>query len=130
MLFLLLAAVGLYWHHQMKARERAVAIAAQVCRQVQATFLDGSAYLTSMKLTRREDHSGWSLRRIHGFRYTLGDGRVYEGLIIQLGDVLEQVLLESEQVEQESVPLDELADGATKRPPRGGGGGCCGNKCH
>ncbi|ABK43900.1 conserved hypothetical protein [Magnetococcus marinus MC-1] len=88
------ALVGLLWYYQMQARERAVRTAYQVCQEMGASLLDGAAYLTSMRLERHPQRLALQIRRVYGFRYSLGDGLSHEGVIIQVGEQLQQVMLQ------------------------------------
>ncbi|MEG3640690.1 DUF3301 domain-containing protein [Magnetococcus sp. PR-3] len=92
--------VGLLWYYQMQARERAVRTAYQVCQEIGATLLDGGAYLTSMRLERHPQRLAIQIRRVYGFRYSIGDGLSHEGLIIQVGEQMQQVMLQPDPHEE------------------------------
>ena len=93
LLILLMAMGAWFWWDSMNARERAVAMAARACQQINVQLLDQTVALESIKPTRN-DAGRMVLRRIYGFEYSIERVERRKGRVVLRAQVLEQVQLD------------------------------------
>jgi hypothetical protein len=92
--FAALAAVAGAWYANLRARERANALAAETCRKRGLQLLDGTVALGGLRL--RRGHGGPEVERTYVFDYS-GDGvRRRSGFIILRGERLVSIGLEDD----------------------------------
>ncbi|MEO5332555.1 MAG: DUF3301 domain-containing protein [Magnetococcus sp. YQC-5] len=91
---LLILCIALFWYSAMRAREQALAVVRQTCREMEVQWLDDTVAITSLGL-KRDAQGTLRLRRIYGFRYLEAGHIIREGVVILLGDQLHALLLDT-----------------------------------
>jgi hypothetical protein len=92
-LFILIA-IGFIWYSSMKAREKGLSIARQVCQEIETQLLDETIYLSHLTL-KRDARGQVQIRRIYTFRYLDTHSDIHQGTLILLGGHQESLLLDT-----------------------------------
>ncbi|MBF0448722.1 MAG: DUF3301 domain-containing protein [Magnetococcales bacterium] len=95
---LLLLGVGFFWYSTMRARERGLTIARQVCSEIGMPLLDDTIFLSHLSLKRA---AGGQLKisRVYTFRYLGERNHIYHASLILVGERQESLLLDTRQSE-------------------------------
>lgn len=93
LLLLALAALVWFWAGSLRVRERALARCATVCRDMQLQFLDQTVGLRRLGLGRGVD-GRMRIRRRYDFEFSISGADRHKGMIVMLGQVIEQMRLE------------------------------------
>lgn len=92
-MLLLIGGLILFWVDSLRARERAVAVCANACRQMEVQFLDQTVAISRLGLGR--GGRGWlSLRRTYGFEFSTDGTDRWKGRAVLLGKRVESVQME------------------------------------
>jgi hypothetical protein len=91
---IILLAIGIFWHSTMQAREKGLAIAKQVCREIETKLLDDTIFLSHTSI-KKDTRDQYQIRRIYTFRYIDIDSNIHKGTLILLGVEQESLLLDT-----------------------------------
>lgn len=84
------AALVLFWHSSLAARELANRVAAQTCASANVQMLDGTVAIQRLRLVRAADPPiAW--QRIYVFDYTEDGFSRRRGFVVLTGDTLDSV---------------------------------------
>ncbi|MBF0138100.1 MAG: DUF3301 domain-containing protein [Magnetococcus sp. DMHC-1] len=88
----LMVLIVVIWYFQMRARERTLNLARQVCAEMALQLLDDTVTICHMSLKRTPDGQ-MCIRRIYTFDFTDQTENLRQGTVIYLGDHLESLLI-------------------------------------
>jgi len=86
----LLAALGVFWHSSLAARELANRVAMDTCANAQVQMLDGTVSIHRLKLVRHSD-APLAWRRTYVFDYTEDGFSRHRGFVVLTGDSIDTV---------------------------------------
>jgi hypothetical protein len=86
----LLAALVLFWHSSLAARELANRVATETCTNANVQMLDGTVAIHRLRLVRGGD-APLSWRRIYVFDYTEDGFARKRGFVVLTGDTIDTV---------------------------------------
>ena len=89
---LLAAAVAAFWHHNLKARESAVATARRACRETGLQLLDDSVQMLRLRPSLERGRPGF--KRIYRFEFSADGESRHQGFIFLRGAEVENVVFE------------------------------------
>jgi len=92
-LTVLVALAAWAWSNNLKARELALAIAAEACRSVRVQFLDDTVAISRIGLGRGRD-GRMHLQRVYTFEFTSDGGQRHQGQIALQGLTVKAVHLD------------------------------------
>lgn len=86
----LLAALGVFWHSSLAARELANQVAMDTCTSAQVQMLDGTVSIHRLKLVRHSE-APLAWRRTYVFDYTEDGFSRRRGFVVLTGDSIDTV---------------------------------------
>ncbi|CAA6824044.1 MAG: Unknown protein [uncultured Thiotrichaceae bacterium] len=93
---LFIALLVLFWHDSMKSREVAIAAAQRACQEINVQLLDQTVSVESIKPARSR-RGRFVFKRIYGFDFSVQGAERLHGRAYLLGQVLQQVQLETDE---------------------------------
>ena len=88
-----IAVLGWWWYDSMRARERALAVAAAACGRDGLQFLDETVECVKMR-PARDDDGRFVLRRTYRFEFSDDGNSRRAGVVVILGTAVESLYLE------------------------------------
>ena len=96
LVLLFLAFLAWFWFDSVRAKEKAMVASAQACQNIQAQFLDQTASLKSIKLSR--DKRGRTvLERTYNFDFSQDREERHQGRVVIRGLVIEDIYLDMDE---------------------------------
>lgn len=95
LILLFLAVLAWFWMNSIRAKEIAMQASAVACQQIQAQFLDQTASLKNIKLTRNKT-GRLGFERTYSFDFSRDRESRLEGLVNIKGHVVTQVMLDED----------------------------------
>ena len=83
-----------FWADSLRARERALLVCAQSCKEVNAQLLDQTVALRRIRITRDRD-GRVALLRTYRFEYTFDGVQRLRGSVVMRGRAVETVAIQS-----------------------------------
>lgn len=95
LILLFLAVLAWFWMNSIRAKEIAMQASAAACQQIQAQFLDQTASLKSIQLTRTQA-GRLGFERTYSFDFSRDRESRQKGLVIIKGHIVRQVMLDED----------------------------------
>ncbi|MCK5809586.1 MAG: DUF3301 domain-containing protein [Cocleimonas sp.] len=96
LVLLFLAFLVWFWFDSVRAKEKAMVASAHACQQIQAQFLDQTASLKSIKLSRSKQ-GRTILERTYNFDFSQNREERYQGRVVIRGLVIEEIYLDMDE---------------------------------
>lgn len=94
LILFILSFLAWFWFDSVRAKEKAMLASAAACQEIQAQFLDQTASLKNLKLSRNRN-GRMVFERIYNFDFSLDRQQRYQGRIIMAGLDVKQIHLDS-----------------------------------
>lgn len=90
-----LALLAWFWMDSVRAKEKAMIASAQACQEIQAQFLDQTASLKSLRITRNQG-GRMMFQRIYNFDFSRDRETRMKGQVTINGRIVSQVILDDD----------------------------------
>jgi hypothetical protein len=95
LIILFLALLAWFWLNSIRAKEIAMAASANACQQIQAQFLDQTASLKKLRISRNQQ-GRMTFERVYSFDFSRDRQTRQKGQVRILGYKVSQVLLDED----------------------------------
>ena len=95
LILLLLATIAWFWMKSVRAKEIAMQASARACQQINAQFLDQTASLKKIRLTRKKN-GRLGLNRTYSFDFSRDREHRSQGLVNINGYIVANVMLDED----------------------------------
>ncbi len=95
LIILFLALFAWFWLNSIRAKEIAMTASSEACQQIQVQFLDQTASLKKVRVSRNR-HGRMTLERLYSFDFSRDRETRVQGLVTIIGHKVTQVLLDED----------------------------------
>ena len=95
LIILFLALLAWFWLNSIRAKEIAMQASAEACKQIEAQFLDQTASLKKLRISRNQN-GRMIFERIYSYDFSRDRETRIQGLVTIIGQRVTQVLLDED----------------------------------